>query len=159
MNRNMRMLHKENNRLDKTLCEDYQRLMTDIVCYLRGADISELQQEKVRYDLTLMLLEAQQRNAPLDEVFPEDYKAFCDTVIKELPPLTAGKAAGAFADCLSPDCHSGRYQSVSFKGRPSCIAAARYTKHLSAFLINTAAGYPAGHKRRMHCAVDLPQQL
>ena len=86
MNRNMRMLHKENNRLDKTLCEDYQRLMTDIVCYLRGADISELQQEKVRYDLTLMLLEAQQRNAPLDEVFPEDYKAFCDTVIKELPP-------------------------------------------------------------------------
>ena len=36
MNRNMRMLHKENNRLDKTLCEDYQRLMTDIVCYLRG---------------------------------------------------------------------------------------------------------------------------
>ena len=60
--------------------------MTDIVCYLRGADISELQQEKVRYDLTLMLLEAQQRNAPLDEVFPEDYKAFCDTVIKELPP-------------------------------------------------------------------------
>ena len=30
MNRNMRMLHKENNRLDKTLCEDYQRLMTDI---------------------------------------------------------------------------------------------------------------------------------
>ena len=144
MNRNMRMLHNENNRLDKTLCEDYQRLMTDIVCYLRGADISELQQEKVRYDLTLMLLEAQQRNAPLDEVFPEDYKAFCDT---------------AFADCLSPDCHSGRYQSVSFKGRPSCIAAARYTKHLSAFLINTAAGYPAGHKRRMHCAVDLPQQL
>ena len=86
MNRNMRMLHKENNRLDKSLCEDYQRLMTDIVCYLRGADISELQQEKVRYDLTLMLLEAQQRNAPLDEVFPEDYKAFCDTVIKELPP-------------------------------------------------------------------------
>ena len=111
MNRNMRMLHKENNRLDKTLCEDYQKLMTDIVCYLRGADISELQQEKVRYDLTLMLLEAQQRNAPLDEVFPEDYKAFCDT------------------------------------------------KHLSAFLINTAAGYPAGHKRRLHCAVDLPQQL
>lgn len=86
MNRNMRMLHNENNRLDKTLCEDYQRLMTDIVCYLRGANISELQQEKVRYDLTLMLLEAQQRNAPLDEVFPEDYKAFCDTVIKELPP-------------------------------------------------------------------------
>lgn len=86
MNRNMRMLHNENNRLDKTLCEDYQKLMTDIVCYLRGADISELQQEKVRYDLTLMLLEAQQRNAPLDEVFPEDYKAFCDTVIKELPP-------------------------------------------------------------------------
>ena len=38
MNRNMRMLHNENNRLDKPLCEDYQRLMTDIVCYLRGAD-------------------------------------------------------------------------------------------------------------------------
>ena len=46
MNRNMRMLHNENNRLDKTLCEDYQKLMTDIVCYLRGADISELQQGK-----------------------------------------------------------------------------------------------------------------
>ena len=59
--------------------------MTDIVCYLRGADINEIQQERVRYDLTLMLLDAQQRNAPLEEIFPSDYKAFCDTIIKELP--------------------------------------------------------------------------
>ena len=86
MNHNMQKLRKENNRLDETLCEDYQKLMTDIVCYLRGADINEIQQERVRYDLTLMLLDAQQRNAPLEEIFPSDYKAFCDTIIKELPP-------------------------------------------------------------------------
>ena len=85
MNRNMQKLRKENNRLDETLCEDYQKLMTDIVCYLRGAAINEIQQERVRYDLTLMLLDAQQRNAPLEEIFPSDYKAFCDTIIKELP--------------------------------------------------------------------------
>lgn len=86
MNRNMHQLRKENNRLDETLCNDYQKLMTDIVCYLRGADISELQQESVRYDLTLMLLEAQQRKASLDEIFPDDYKAFCDAILAELPP-------------------------------------------------------------------------
>ena len=107
-----------------------------------------------------MLLEAQQRNAPLDEVFPEDYKAFCDTVIKELPPRSQlEKLRERLQIVFLLIAILGVINLVSFKGRPSCIAAARYTKHLSAFLINTAAGYPAGHKRRMHCAVDLPQQL
>ena len=86
MNRNLHELRKENNRLDEALCKDYQSLMTDIVCYLRGANISELQQESVRYDLTVMLLDAQQKQLPLTEVFPKDYKAFCDTIIAELPP-------------------------------------------------------------------------
>lgn len=86
MNRNLHELRKENNLLDEALCKDYQLLMTDIVCYLRGANISELQQESVRYDLTVMLLDAQQKQLPLTEVFPKDYKAFCDTIIAELPP-------------------------------------------------------------------------
>ncbi|NLX83721.1 MAG: hypothetical protein GXZ04_07925 [Clostridiales bacterium] len=81
-------LNKINNQLDKQISKDNQPLFTDMMVYLRGADISELHQEQVRQDVTQMILAAQERGESLDDLIGGDYKAFCDEVIASLPGKT-----------------------------------------------------------------------
>lgn len=88
MNRKARIINKENNRLDKQIKEENQEVFTDMICYLRGADISDYEIECVRRDLTEMVLSAQSRGENIDTVIGEDYKEFCDSVIANLPPKT-----------------------------------------------------------------------
>lgn len=83
-----RMLQKENNRLDEQILEENQEKFTDMICYLRGSDLTEYDVESVRHDLTEMVLAAQQRGEGIDAVIGEDYKEFCDSVIETLPKKT-----------------------------------------------------------------------
>lgn len=88
MNRRAKALNRSNNELDKRINEENQDVFTDIICYIRGADISEYDQEVVRRDLTEMVLEAQERGEGIDIVIGEDYRNFCDSVIESFPART-----------------------------------------------------------------------
>ncbi|AKB52486.1 hypothetical protein MSBRW_3233 [Methanosarcina barkeri str. Wiesmoor] len=80
-----KILNQENNELDKRLTEKNNVIMTDMVCYLRLANISEHDQEVVRQDLLQMVLSAQERGEDIKTLISEDYKSFCDEVIAALP--------------------------------------------------------------------------
>lgn len=78
-------LNQENNELDKRLTKENNVVMTDMICYLRVANISEYNQEVVRQDLLQMVLSAQERGEDMKTLIGEDYKSFCDDVIAALP--------------------------------------------------------------------------
>ena len=88
MNRRAKQLLQENNRLEEQLTGENNRTMTDIIVYLRASNTTAYQQECVRRDITEMVLEGQRRGAPMEEVIGEDYKAFCDAVLSEVPKRT-----------------------------------------------------------------------
>lgn len=61
MNSKTKKLNKQNNILDRQISKKNQSIFTDMICYLRGSNISEYDIEVVRQDLTEMVLSAQKR--------------------------------------------------------------------------------------------------
>ena len=61
MNKKTRELLRENNLLEEQLGDEYRSVLTDIVVYLRSADITFLRQERIRRDITDMFLDGEQR--------------------------------------------------------------------------------------------------
>lgn len=88
MNKRTKALNQQNNQLDKAIHPENQPIFTDMICYLRGANISEYEIEVVRQDLTEMVLSAQNRGDSIESLFDGDYQQFCDEVINSLPPKT-----------------------------------------------------------------------
>lgn len=88
MNRQTKTLLKENNQMEKQLSKETDDILTDIVVYIRSANITEYNQELVRRDITNMLIEGQERGQSAAEVIGDDYKSFCDAVIAEMPQMT-----------------------------------------------------------------------
>ena len=93
MSKRTKELLRANNALDAQLNKDNQQMMTNIVVYIRSANISEYEQELVRRDITHMLLDAQAEGRSAEEVIGDDAQAFCDEVIAALPPRPAGERA------------------------------------------------------------------
>lgn len=58
MSREARVLRDENNELEKQLDDKTNDILTDIVVYIRNANISDIDQENVRRDITQMLIDA-----------------------------------------------------------------------------------------------------
>jgi len=81
-------LQRQNNELDENINLENQGIFTDMICYIRGADISDYNQELVRRDLIEMVLSAQERGESLNNLIGGDFKEFCDNVIASLPPRT-----------------------------------------------------------------------
>ena len=104
MNRKTKQLLTANNELEKELTAENNRAMTDIVVYLRAANITEYQQELLRRDITQMLLEGERRGEGAKSVIGEDYRIFCDNVLSEIPkrPVSARllSAASTAGTCL-----------------------------------------------------------
>lgn len=102
MSKEIKRLRRENERLEAMLSEDAARVQTDIVVYLRVANISTLDQELVRRDITQMILDGEQSGVPVGDTIGGDYKAFCDNVIAEIPKLSAKRrfAASIGSGCL-----------------------------------------------------------
>ena len=96
-------LNRENNTLDKQIFAENQGVFTDMICYLRGSSLSAYDQERVRRDLTEMVLDAQERGDTLSDVIGGDYKAFCDEIIASLPHKSAGRRAAEYGGivCLA----------------------------------------------------------
>lgn len=93
MSKRTKELLRANNALDAQLNKDNQQMMTNIVVYIRSANISEYEQELVRRDITHMLLDAQAQGRTAVEVLGEDAQAFCEAVITALPPRSTGECA------------------------------------------------------------------
>lgn len=91
MSREARMLRDENNELEKQLDDKTNDILTDIVVYIRSANISDIDQENVRRDITQMLIDARGRGENADDVIGGDYKAFCDAIIAEIPKMSTKK--------------------------------------------------------------------
>lgn len=89
MSREARVLRDENNKLEKQLDDKTNDILTDIVVYIRSANISDIDQENVRRDITQMLIDARGRGETVADVIGGDYKAFCDAIIAEIPKLSA----------------------------------------------------------------------
>ena len=87
MRRKTKLLLEENNRAEAVLSEKGQKLLTDIVVYLRGSRISIWEQEQVRRDITQMLRDAEARGERAESVIGPDPKGFCDSILAELPPM------------------------------------------------------------------------
>lgn len=92
MNRRTKQLLRENNQLDGRLSPENNRVLTDIVVYIRSAPLSGYQQEVVRRDITQMLLDGEERGEFARDIIGEDYRAFCDQVIAELPKRSVWKS-------------------------------------------------------------------
>ena len=56
--------------------------------YIRSTSISEYDQERVRRDIDEMLFEGERRGMSAAEIIGDDYKAFCDAVMCEVPKLS-----------------------------------------------------------------------
>ena len=85
MNKTTKQLLEENNRREKELSPDNQKVLTDIVAYLRGSSASTYQQELVHRDILEMLQEGEARGQTASEIIGEDYQTFCDEILAELP--------------------------------------------------------------------------
>lgn len=104
MNKKTKALNRKNNKLDDRVSPKNNTVMTDMVCYLRSANISEYDQEIVRNDLLEMILAAQERGEDVTAVIGTDEgaeKAFCDDVIAALPPrITFQRILAAWICCF-----------------------------------------------------------
>ena len=68
MNRATKQLLEENNRRGKQLTPENQKVLVDIVAYLRGSSASTYQQELVHRDILDMLQEGEARGQTAAEV-------------------------------------------------------------------------------------------
>lgn len=87
MNRTIKEMRQANEALEEGLSETASSAQTDMVFYIRSQCISLEDQEKVRGDIAAMLLEGEGRGLTPTEIIGEDYKAFCDELIAEIPKL------------------------------------------------------------------------
>lgn len=78
----LEQLRKENNGKDKLLSKENNLIMTDMIVYLRSSDLCDYDIEVIRRELFGMVYEAQLRNEPASQVFGEDYKGFCEDLMK-----------------------------------------------------------------------------
>ena len=77
MSRRVKEMLKENNELQEQLSDDGKKVLTDIVVYLRGVPVSMYEQERVRRDITQMLIDGEKRGSSAREVIGEDYGIRC----------------------------------------------------------------------------------
>ena len=68
MSRRVKEMLKENNELQEQLSDDGKKVLTDIVVYLRGVPVSMYEQERVRRDITQMLIDGEKRGSSARDV-------------------------------------------------------------------------------------------
>ena len=88
MKKETKELLKKNNENEKNILEENDEIYTNMIVYLRGANISEYNQEKVREDLIAMIVDGQERGDDIQKVIGENYKEICDEIIAEIPKKT-----------------------------------------------------------------------
>ncbi len=70
--------------LSKQLEPEYDAVYTDMVVYIRTSSITAEDAEEIVNDILVMMLEAQARGDAPENVFGNDYQAFCDEMITSM---------------------------------------------------------------------------
>lgn len=86
-------MRQESARKDNQLSMENLNVMTEIVAYIRSANISEREQEMIIRDIMAMLAAGEREGRSAEKVIGDDAQAFCDEVIAALPPRPAGERA------------------------------------------------------------------
>ena len=89
MTRHTQLLQDEIERSSDQLSRPTKQVFRQITQYIRTAPINGYQQECIRRDILQMLLDADAQGRTAEDVLGADYRAFCDSVIAEAPPLTS----------------------------------------------------------------------
>lgn len=88
MSKRTKQLLKENNELEKQINSTNTEILTDIIVYIRSANISVYKQEVVRRDIIQMIIDGENRGSSAADVIGGDYKNFCDSILNEIPKLS-----------------------------------------------------------------------
>ncbi|WP_151075894.1 hypothetical protein [Flintibacter sp. KGMB00164] len=81
-------LRKENNKLEEQIQnQENLAVLTDLIVYIRSANISSYDQEQVRRDIWEMIVEGEKRGETAKNIIGEDMQGFCDRVIAEIPKV------------------------------------------------------------------------
>ncbi|ATD54334.1 hypothetical protein [Clostridium chauvoei] len=88
MKNKCRELLKSNNKREKEIYKNNEKIYTDMIVYLRGSDMTEYNQELVREDLIQMIIDGQNRGDDIQKVIGENYKEVCDEIIETMPKKT-----------------------------------------------------------------------
>lgn len=88
MNKDAKKLNKLNGEREKLILKENNKDYTNMIVYIRGANISEYNQEQVRSDLIELILDGQERGDNIEKIIGNNYKEICDEIIESLPKLT-----------------------------------------------------------------------
>lgn len=88
MNKKCKELLKSNIKREKEIHENNAKIYSNMIVYLRSADMSQYNQELVREDLIDMILEGQNRGDDINKVIGKNYKEVCDDIMEVMPRKT-----------------------------------------------------------------------
>ena len=85
MRKECKKLLKQNNEREKKINKTNDEVYTNMIVYMRGSEIDEYNQEKVRADLIEMIIDGQERGEDIKHVMGGNYKEICDEIIETFP--------------------------------------------------------------------------
>lgn len=89
MKRQTKKLIEENDILCEQLSKEANDVLRNMTGYIQRFGISRYEQEKVRQDIAEMILEGEKRGIPVKNTIGEDYQAFCESVLAEMPRMSS----------------------------------------------------------------------
>lgn len=102
MTKEGKKLLKSNLQKEKKISPENMDAYSDIILYLRYADLSRTSQEEVRSDILDMIIDGQHRGEGIRKVLGTNYKKTCDEIIENMPHRTKkDKAVGMISMLFS----------------------------------------------------------
>lgn len=100
MSKTTKQIMHENTEREKAIAPENMEIYTNMIAYIRGANLTERNVETIRADITEMLLDAQLRDDNIQKVFGANYKEICDDIIDAMPKKTAKDQLVEIVDIL-----------------------------------------------------------
>ncbi|WP_052406578.1 hypothetical protein [Clostridium culturomicium] len=88
MNKKCKELLKSNIKREKEIHGDNAKIYSNMIVYLRSADMSRYNQKLVREDLIEMIVDDQNRGDDINKVMGNNYKEICDDIMEAVPRKT-----------------------------------------------------------------------
>lgn len=83
---NIKSIRDENSQISQNLNKENQEIYTDLVCYLRVSNLSDMEQEEIISDILRMFFDWEKQGKAVNEMIGEDYKQFADNIIAAVNP-------------------------------------------------------------------------
>lgn len=83
---NITSIRDENSQNSQNLIKENQEIYTNLVCYLRVSNLSDMEQEEIISDILRMFFDWEKQGKSVNEMIGEDYKQFADDIIAAVNP-------------------------------------------------------------------------